>query len=516
VITPRYLSFLDYIIIALYFGLTLGVGWWCVRRKKQSSTDYFLGGGRVAWWALALSMFATGTSSISFMALPAKTYQSDWLAFGSAPAQAFAGVVVGLVFVNMLRRLNLTTVYGYLDRRFDARVRLLGAALAVLLKVGGRMSVVMLLPALALSTVTGMNVYLSIVLIGGVTTFYAMEGGFEAVVWTDVLQAIVAFFSLGIALCYLTNGVPGGFGGIVDLANAAGKMRAIDTSVDLTQPTIWVFFGMFLAAIFTQLGDQPNMQRWFAISDDRETRRTVAMSTVIGLTAATVFFFIGTALHAFYKSNPARLATGLSNDAIFPFFIANELPPGVVGFIVAGLFASAMGALSSAINSTAAVIVSDFHHVFAPQATEAARLRMARLATLVCGGIATAMASYLAFKNVLSLWDEFLKLVALIGGGFPGVFALGLISRRATAPGVMIGALGSIAITWWVQNFTKTSVFLHGFVAVASCMAIGYGASLLFGRRRSIEELEGLTLWQFWSKRSRAPATTSASEFNDV
>lgn len=503
-ITPRYLTTLDYIIIALYFALTLWVGWWCVRRRKQSSGDYFLGGGRMAWWALALSMFATGTSSISFMALPAKTYQSDWLAFGSAPAQAFAGVVVGLVFVNLLRRLKLTTVYGYLDRRFDSRVRLLGAALAVLLKIGGRMSIVMLLPALALSTVTGLNVYLSIFLIGGVTTFYAMEGGFEAVVWTDVLQAIVAFISLGIALYFLTSGVPGGFGGIVDLANADNKLRALDTSADLTQPTIWVFMGMFLAAIFTQLGDQPNMQRWFAISDDRETRRTVAMSTVIGLTAATTFFFIGTALYAYYKSNPARMVSGLPNDAIFPFFIANELPTGVVGFIVAGLFASAMGALSSAINSTSAVIVSDFHHVIAPHATEAARLRMAKLATLACGGIATAMAAYLAYKNVLSLWDEFLKLVALIGGGFPGVFALGLLSRRATAPGVMVGALASIAVTWWVQNFTQTSVFFHGFVAVASCMAIGYIASLLLGRRRPASELDGLVLWDLWFSRDRA------------
>lgn len=494
-LVPRHLSPLDYGVIALYFALTLGIGWWCVQRRKSSSNDFFLGGGRVAWWALALSMFATGTSSISFMALPARTHQSDWLSFGSAPAQAFAGVVVGLVFVPLLRRLNLTTVFGYLDRRFDHRVRLLGAALGVLLKVGGRMSVIMLLPALALSTVTGLNVYLSILLIGGVTTCYAMEGGFEAVVWTDVLQAVVTLLSVAVALYFLFAGVPGGFGGVVRLAEAADKLRAVDLTFDFTKPTVWVFLGMFMGAIFSQLGDQPNMQRWFAMADDRETKRTVAMSTLIGLGGATVFFFVGTALYAFYRTNPQRLAAGLPNDAIFPFFIANELPPGIVGLIVAGLFASAMGALSSSINATAAVVVSDFQQVLDPAASEAARLRLARRATLVCGVLATGMAAFLAYRNVASLWDEFLRLVALIGGGFPGVFAIGLLSRRANAAGVLTGAVASIAVTWWTQHCTRTSVFFHGFVAVSSCMLIGYLASLVIGRRPAAEALKGLTIW---------------------
>lgn len=494
-LVPRHLNLLDYGVIAVYFALTLGIGWWCVRRRKRSSKDFFLGGGRVAWWALALSMFATGTSSISFMALPAKTYQTNWLSFGSAPAQAFAGVVVALVFVRLLRKLKLTTVYGYLDRRFDHRVRLLGAALSVLLKVGGRMSVIMLLPALALSTVTGLNVYLSILLIGGVTTFYAMEGGFEAVVWTDVLQAIVTLVSLAVALYFLFAGVPNGFHGVVKMAEESNKLRTIDLTFDFTQPTVWVFLGMFLGAIFTQLGDQPNMQRWFAMADDRDTERTITMNTVIGLTGATVFFFIGTALFAFYRTNPQRLAAGLPNDAIFPYFIANELPAGMVGLIVAGLFASAMGALSSSINATAAILVSDFQQVLNPLASETARLRLARGSTLACGVLATGMAAFLAYRNVSSLWDEFLRLVALIGGGFPGVFAIGLLSRRATATGVIIGAIASIAVTWWIQHYTQTSVFFHGFIAVASCMIIGYLASFVVGRRREAGELAGLTLW---------------------
>jgi Na+/proline symporter len=220
------LAWQDYAVLAAYFALSLGIGWWCSRRNEVSSRD-FLGGGRVAWWAAAISFLATGTSSISFMALPARTFASDWRSFGSAPAQALAGVLSGIVLVRILHRLELTTIFGYLERRFDRRVRLLGAALGMLLKTGGRLSVVMLLPSLALSTVTGLNVYASIVLMGSVTTVYAMKGGFRAVIWTDVMQVGVTYGGVALALVYLGRGVDGGFTGLVTTAAAAGKLRAV-------------------------------------------------------------------------------------------------------------------------------------------------------------------------------------------------------------------------------------------------------------------------------------------------
>lgn len=492
---PRTLAWQDYAMLVLYFALNLGIGWWCARRKQTSSGDFFLGGGRVAWWAAALSFFATATSSISFMALPARTYTTDWKSFGSGPAQAFAGVLVGLVFIEVLRRLKLTTIFGYLDQRFDRRVRLLGAALGVLLKVGGRMSVVMLLPSLALSTVTGLNVYVSILLMGVVTTFYAMEGGFEAVVWTDVMQVIVTYGGVAVALFFLARGVDGGLMGVATTAEVAGKFNTVSWKLTVSEPTMWVFLGMFFAHIFTQLGDQPLMQRMLATKDAAAARRTVVTGNLIGLTSTVVFFFVGTALWAFYRAHPERLAEGLPNDAIFPYFIANELPRGVVGLIVAGLFAAAMGALSSALNSTAAILVSDFQMLLRPDTPPEQQVRLARGATLLCGVIAIGMAAWLAWRGSASLWDEFLKLTALIGGGFPGVFALGLLTRRANARGVFIGALASIVVTWLVQTYTKTSPFLHAAVAIGSCIAIGYVASLLLGGRDRSKNLRGLTMW---------------------
>jgi SSS family transporter len=484
--TPRFLGWEDYLMLTVYFAANLGIGWWWSRRG-QSSGGYFLGNGRIGWLVAAISFFATKTSSISFMALPAKSYQSDWLSFGSSPAQSMAGLVVGLFLVRLLRRQNITTVYTYLERRFDRRVQLLGAGLGVLLKVCGRLSVVMLLPALALSTVTGLNVYLSILLMGVVTTIYAMEGGFEAVIWTEVLQVIVTYGGVILALFFLLAGVDGGLGGILKAGNDAEKFHMVSWAADLSEPTAWVFIGMFFGHIFTQLADQPLMQRMLATANEHEAQRTVLIGNLLGLASSITFFFIGTALYVFYQAHPDRLVGALPNDAIFPYFIANELPRGAVGLVVAGLFAAAMGSLSSTINSVAAIVVTDFQGKLQPRATETQRLRLAKLSTLACGVLGTGMASYLAYRNVASLWDEFLRIIALVGGGFPGVFALGLLTRRAHSSGVIIGALASIGVTWLVQNYTSTNVFLHGFVAVGSCMVIGYVASLLIPPRKTME-----------------------------
>ena len=179
-----------------------------------------------------------------------------------------------------------------------------------------------------------------------------------------------------------------------------------------------------------------------------------------------------------------------------PYFIVNELPAGVVGFIIASLFAAAMGALSSAQNSMAAIAVNDFWPRHLPAPTSAKSLRVAKLVTLLSGALAIVTAMWIASLNVASLWDQILRLLALVGGGFPGVFGVGLLTRRANAPGVIVGALSSIAITWYVQTFTSITAFAHTFIAVSSCFVIGYVASLMLSRiAPPTGNLRGLTVW---------------------
>ena len=433
--------------------MNIAIGWWVQRKKRNSGADYFLGGGRVPPWAGAVSYYGTAVSSVSMMALPAYAYANNWLPMISGPIGSVGGFVVAYGFMGMIRRLNTPTIYSYLDRRFNRTVRLVVAGLAILLKVFGRASVIMVLPALALSAATGINVYLSIALMGLVTTIYSMEGGFEAVVWTDVMQVAVKFFGVFLILWYAAAGVDGG------------------------------------------LADQPLMQRALAAKDERDARNTVLMGSILGFPSNAIFFFVGTALFAFYQFNPDRLVSGLPNDAIVGYFISHELPHGIIGLIIAGIFAAAMSTLSSSLNSVAAIAASDFLGVLRPELEASRGVSLGRWVTLASGLFATLMAMWVASLGSTSLWDQAVRLLALFGGPLPGVFALGMLTRRANSRGVIIGSVASIAGTIWIQNFTTLHFFFHAFVAFVISLVVGYLASLWPRQPLDAAKVQGLTIW---------------------
>lgn len=475
----RGLGYLDYVMLAGYFALNLGIGFWCARRQGGTD-DYFRDGGRLRWWALGISYMATATSSLSFMVYPAMGYSSNWLMIGVPLFQTAAVIVTGLLFIGILRRLNLTTVFEYLEQRFGRAIRLLGASLMVLSQVGGRLSIVMLLPAMAFSVVTGLNAYLSVLLMGVVTVLYCLKGGMKAVVWTDVLQFALMYGTAALAVATIAGEVPGGLGGLVAVARAAGKFEAFLFDWNFVQPTVWVFSCLAVTTVFLQLSDQSLMQRALSAPDEKSARQSVVLAGVLGLPMALLLFFIGSALFVFYRQRPGVLDPLLPNDSIFPFFVGHELPRGLVGLIIAGIFAAAMSTVSGTVNAISAVVVRDFLLPFRPASSEAAQMRLARATTVAVGGLATATAMLMAGMNLQSLWETFATLMALIGGGFPGIFGLGLLTRRANAPGVAIGLTVSIVITFLVKHHTPTNVFLLGSVAVGSCIAAGYVASLFF------------------------------------
>jgi len=494
-VTVNTLGWLDYLVIALYLAANVGIGRWVQHQKRNSNSDYFLGGGRIPPWAGALSWYGTAVSSVSFMALPAYAYSKDWLPMIAGPVGSVVGFIVAFGFLGIIRRLRAPTIFAYLETRFNRNVRIIVAGLAMSLKVFGRASVIMVLPALALASATGINVYVSIIMMGIVTTAYSMEGGFEAVVWTDVMQVLVMFAGVFFMIWYAAAGVEGGLAGIIREGSAANKFQFISWENNLTDVTGWVITGFFIGTIFTMISDQALMQRALAAKSDHDARRTVIMGSILGFPSNAVFFFVGTALFAFYQLNPSRLAPDLPNDAIVGHFIANELPTGLVGLIIAAIFAAAMSTLSSSIAAVASVASNDFLRVLRPQLVETHGVKLGRWVTLACGIFATGMALWVASLDTASLWDKSIRLLALFGGALPGVFALGMLTRRANAPGVIIGAVSAIAATVWIQNFTSVNAFFHSFFAFSVSLAVGYVASFCFHRPPTPSQLEGLTVW---------------------
>jgi SSS family solute:Na+ symporter len=179
----------NWVVLGGYLAVLVGVGIYFAKREK-STEDFFLAGRRIPWWAAGLSIFGTQLSAITYLAMPARAYATDWSLLPLNIGILLIAPIVIYIYLPLFRSLNVTTAYEYLEKRFHVSIRVLGSLSFVAFQLG-RMGIVILLPALALSAVTGANVYLCIALIGLLSTVYTALGGMEAVIWTDVLQAVV-------------------------------------------------------------------------------------------------------------------------------------------------------------------------------------------------------------------------------------------------------------------------------------------------------------------------------------
>ncbi|MFW6065259.1 MAG: sodium:solute symporter, partial [Planctomycetota bacterium] len=496
----RHFSIIDFLVIGLYIVVLMWVGTRVARRDRDTD-DYFLGGRRIPWWVAGVSIYATGISAISFMAIPAKTYSLDWsyICLGIFPP--FLVLIAAYTFVPLLRGLNITTMMEYMEMRFGKSVRTLNTLIMVIIQIGGRMSVTLLLPAIALSAVTGWNIYACVLVMGVLATIYTVVGGISAVIWTDFAQVCVIFGGAILSFILICFSVDGGLGGVVEIGMNFDKFRSFDFAWDFTVPTFWVFTVWALADLFGKLG-QEGMQRAFSTKDVSSARKSMITMAVLSVPGTLLFYALGAALFAYYHQNPGDLNPNLQTDATFPLFIAQKLPAGVAGLVIAGLFAAAMSTLDSGMNSVATVLTRDFYAAFRKETTEDERLKVARWITLFAGSIGTLLALYMASFTLPSLWDTFSKIMSLIGGGFGGVIVLALLTKRANTAGALIGTifgtLMMISLEGKVFGF-RVSFFMYGTLSMAICIITGYFFSLITPTKP--KDLTGLTLWTIPKKR---------------
>lgn len=492
--SKRLLKPLDWVIIVIYLSFSAGIGlYFYLRERKQSNEDFFLGGRSIPWWAAGISLYATGTSAISFIAIPAKSFATNWQLL----AQNFIGLLstafVAALIVPLIRGLNVMSVYHYLEMRFHPAIRTLASALNIIIQLGGRMSVVLFLPALALAAVTGVSVLWSIMLMGLVTIAYTLLGGMRAVIWTDVLQVFVMLGGALFAIGYVVWNIEGGIPEFLKAASADGKMHTFEWAFDLKQPTVWGFIFFALVDVLTYPKDQVMMQRVLATKDPKAAGWSAWTLAAIVVPGSLTFFAIGTALYVFYQQHPERMNPLLPIDATFPHFIAAELPVGVTGLIIAGIFAASMSTLSSCMNSVATLVSVDFYERFARQPTQAKSVRLAEWVTVIAGLIGVGTAILLAKVDIKSALDKSWELWSLLGGGFAGCYGLGMFTRRANWQGAMIGVVGSLFITFFSWRLGLVNSVFYQTIAIFSCMLVGYVASLFFPP--PAQSLLGLTLF---------------------
>lgn len=475
-------GWLDYFVLGIYLAATLLVGLY-FSRGGGTSEDFFLGGRRIPWWAAGLSIYGTQLSAVTYLAVPAKTYAEDWTYLLSTICIVLVAPLIIRYYLPFFRRLNLTTAYEYLELRFSLIVRLLGSSSFIIFQAG-RLAIVLFLPALALSAAGGFNIYLCILLMGVLTTLYTVKGGLQAVVWTDVVQVFVLLGGAIAALAVLITGTEGGVTEIVATAQSAGKFHLLNLSWDATTTTVWVMIvGNLATHLIPYTTDQSVVQKYLTTSSEREAARGIVINAALTIPTALIFFSAGSALFVFYKNHPELLNPAIQTDASFAWFIANHLPRGVAGLVLAGVFAAAMSTMSSSINSIATAIVTDFYVRLWPAPPESSRLKLARRLTLMFGVVGTIVAMLMAGFEIRSLWDLFLQSIGLTGSGLAGIFILGIFTRRAHTAGVLCGAVASGVILILIPRYTNLHFFLHAAIGIATCVTVGYLASLLLPNR---------------------------------
>ena len=489
--TVKKLRIADFGVMIVYFCFMAWIGVYFAR-KQNSSEEFALGNRKVKWWAAGVSMFATGASSISFMAIPAQAFRTNLVWFTAVLFAIPLFFLQAYIIYPILRRLNMTSTYEYLDRRFNKALRLIASFQCIMFQLLGRMSVVMLLPAMAISAVTGLNVYVSVLLMGLLTTIYTTMGGFEAVIWTDFSQGVLMMLGAGLMVVMAITGLPGGVSEFLATGAEFGKFKLAILEWDYTLPILWVFGLGLLMQNLAFAGDQPIVQRVFA-TPLKDMRKLAGMFCFCSVAISLFVNFSGISIFTYFHAHPEMLDPTMSNDQVVPLYIVQRLPVGIAGLIIAALFAASMSTLSSSMNSVATVYCEDFYRLFRPQASDRDRLRVMKLASLVVGLVGTATALYMATMNVRSMFKTWNLVCALLGGGFIGIYILGMFTRRASGPGVIIGALTSIVTTILIKQYSPLHWTFYGPAAVLSCLVVGYVASLLFTGHR--KPLKGLTVF---------------------
>ena len=489
------------IILATYLGGLVLMGLYFSRREK-STADFFKAGGRIPWWAAGLSIFGTQLSAITFMAIPAKSYATDWTWFILNMTIVLVAPLIVFLFLPFYRRLNVTTAYEYIEKRFNVVLRVLASAMFMVFQFA-RIGIVLYLPSIALSVVTGINIQFCIMIMALLSIAYTVMGGIEAVIWTDVIQVIVLLGGALLVLFTIPAQIQHGFRGMINIALDADKLRIFDFHFSLKSPTFWVLvFGGIGANLISYGSDQTVIQRYLTTRSEKDATRGIWTNAILTIPASLIFFGLGTALYTFYRSHPEALNISTEmTDAIFPWYIASQLPAGVVGLLIAGIFAAAMSSLDSSMNSVATAFTTDFYKRFKPSAEDQICLKIARIVTVVVGTCGMCFALAMATWDIQSLWTEFSKYIGLLGGGLGGLFILAVFTRQANSRGAIVGLSASALL----QYILEVNHIVHGVLFAAtgmiSCVVVGYIASVIIpGKKR---DLTGLTLYTLKNKKRR-------------
>ena len=483
----KHFSGIDWFILIIYFLGTMSIGFYFYR-KSRSREGFTAAGRALPGWACGLSIFATYLSSISFLALPGKSYADNWNPFVFSLSLPIATWIAVRYFLPYYRKTGEVSAYAHLEHRFGSWARMYASFFYILTQLA-RIGVVMYLMALPLSILLDCDIRMIIAITGISVTVYSFVGGIVAVIWTDALQAVILMLGAIVCSLLILFNMPQGPQQVFQIAAENHKFSLGSFGGSLTESTFWVVLVYGIIINLQNFGiDQSYIQRYISSKNDIEARKSVWLGGLLYLPVSAVFFFIGTGLFAYYQVHPEDLsrirqqvaeqqllqqgidagheeysskvlerASLMTNrdigDKVFPCFISRMLPPGVRGLLVAAIFAAAMSTISTSLNSSATLLAIDWYQRYIkPDASEKHFMLVLYISTAVWGLLGIGLA--LLLINVTSALDTWWILSGILGGGMLGLFLLGFISR-ANNPIAAAAVISGMVIIAWMTLSTR-------------------------------------------------------------
>lgn len=460
---------IDLSILVVYLAGMILFGVW-IGRVARTPGDYMVGGRDFPWWLILASIVATETSTVTFLSIPGFAFGRDltWL-------QIALGFLAGRAFVAWLllpRYFEGTfyTSYEILQRRFGGATRQAASALFIVTRCladGLRL----FLSSIVLQEMTGIPLAWAVAAMGVTTIVYAYLGGMRSVLWTDLVQFVTYVVGAVIAFVLLLDKLPGGWNQMLSIGEAAGKLRIFDFRLDWSEP--YGFWAGIVGGIFVTLGshgvDQLMVQRYFCAKNLRQARKALVGGGFVVVAQFALFLLIGVALFAFYQQNPPAAAFD-TTDRVFARFILDEMPVGLVGLLLGGIFSAA---LSGSLNSCATAFVNDLYRPWAgARATPERELRLTRRLTAVLG-VAQILVGIAGQWLRTSVVSAVLGIAAFTTGIVLGVFFLGIFTQRVGRR-ASVAALAAGFVTMTSIYFT-TSLAWPWYALVGSVATFGYG-----------------------------------------
>jgi SSS family solute:Na+ symporter len=441
----------DLWVIGIYMATMLLVGFW-VSKSSRDVEGYALGNRSMTSWVLGLSVLGTFTSSITFLSLPAKAFQSNWNVFVFGMALPLAAWIGTRYFVPLYRREIQLSAFELLDARFGYWARLYANISYIVLQMI-RTATIMLLVAMAMHTTLGTPIVETLIVSGVVVIIYDAFGGIQADIWTDVVQVFVFVLGAGWALAVLLSDAGGPSQFFAQLPAERFSLGELAT-LDWSTSAVWVVFLYGLSENLRNYGtDQNYVQRILCADSERSAKNSIWIGALAYLPVSAIFCLIGTGLWLHYGGE-RTLPEGIKAEDVFPYFMRTELPPAVLGLVMSGIMAAAMSTIDSAFNSISTLMLVDvIRPLRGDRPPRIPEIWSLRLVTALFGvlGTCTAIFMYLQFKEerariIMDLWWQY---AGTAGGGLFGLFLLAWLMPRLPAWGAALGVIITIPVLAW-------------------------------------------------------------------